>query len=150
METKQPVPVKGIQELTNKAIDQIPYIVGINNHTGSKFTSNKKKMGFVLEVLKQRGLFFIDSVTIGTSVAYEAAMAAGVPTARRNVFLDNEDNVDSVRRQYEQLLQMARENGSAIGIGHFQHAATARVLADEIPKLADAHIELVHASELVQ
>lgn len=139
-----------IQELTNKVLDQIPNVAGINNHTGSKFTTNKKKMGFVLEVLKKRGLFFIDSVTIHTSVAHAAAMEMGVPTARRDVFLDNEATEANVRSQFALLLQMARDKGAAIGIGHFQSPATARVLADEIPKLADANIVLVHASELVQ
>jgi len=139
-----------IQKLTNAALDQIPHVVGINNHTGSKFTSNKKKMGFCLEVLKERGLFFIDSVTTGKSVAYETAVEMKVPAARRDVFLDNVTTEASVRSQFEVLLSVVQKHGIAIGIGHFQSPATAKVLAEEIPKLAGANIELVHASELVQ
>jgi polysaccharide deacetylase 2 family uncharacterized protein YibQ len=139
-----------IQKLTNAAIDQIPHVVGINNHTGSKFTSNREKMDFVLEVLKDRGLYFIDSVTIHTSVAFDAAREMGVPTARRDVFLDDATDIGSVRRQWAILLETAQKHGQAIGIGHFQCPATAKVLAEEIPKLAEAGIELVHASELLQ
>jgi len=139
-----------IQRLTKEAIDQIPHVVGINNHTGSKFTSDREKMDFVVEVLKERGLYFVDSVTINTTVAFESAREAGIPSARRDVFLDDATDIASVRRQYERLLKIARENGVAIGIGHFQCPATAKVLAEEIPKLAEAGIELVHASELVQ
>lgn len=139
-----------IQKLTNAAIDQIPHVVGINNHTGSKFTSNREKMDFVLEVLKERGIYFIDSVTIHTSVAFDAAREMGVPTARRDVFLDDATDIGSVRRQWAILLETAQKQGQAVGIGHFQCPATAKVLAEEIPKLAEAGIELVHASELLQ
>lgn len=139
-----------IQKLTNAAIDQIPHVVGINNHTGSKFTTDREKMDFVLEVLKERGMYFIDSVTIHTSVAFDAAREMGIPSARRDVFLDDATDIGSVRRQWAILLETAQKHGQAIGIGHFQSPATAKVLAEEIPKLAEAGIELVHASELLQ
>lgn len=139
-----------IQKLTNAAIDQIPHVVGINNHTGSKFTSDREKMGYVLEVLQSRGLYFIDSVTINTTVAFNVAREMGVPSGRRDVFLDDSTDIASVRRQFAILLETVQEQGSAIGIGHFQCPATAKVLAEEIPKLAEAGIELVHASELMQ
>ena len=139
-----------IQKLTGAALDQIPHVVGINNHTGSKFTTDREKMDFVLELLKDRGLYFIDSVTIHTTVAFEAAREMGVPSARRDVFLDGATDIASVRRQWAILLETTRKQGYAVGIGHFQSPATARVLAEEIPKLAGAGIELVHASELVQ
>lgn len=139
-----------IQKLTNAAIDQIPHVVGINNHTGSKFTTDREKMDYVLEVLKTRGLYFIDSVTIHNTIAYEAAREMGVPSARRDVFLDDSTDIASIRRQYAILLDTAIKHGQAVGIGHFQSPSTAKVLAEEIPKLAEAGIELVHASELVQ
>jgi polysaccharide deacetylase 2 family uncharacterized protein YibQ len=139
-----------IQKLTNAAIDQIPHVVGINNHTGSKFTSDREKMGYVLEVLQSRGLYFIDSVTIHTTVAFDIAREMGVPSGRRDVFLDDSTDIASVRRQFAILLETVQQQGSAIGIGHFQCSATAKVLAEEIPKLAEAGIELVHASELMQ
>lgn len=139
-----------IKKLTNAAIDQIPHVVGINNHTGSKFTSDREKMGYVMEVLQDRGLYFIDSVTINTTVAYDVAQEMGVPSGRRDVFLDNATDIASVRRQFSILLETVHQQGTAIGIGHFQSPNTAKVLAEEIPKLAEAGIELVHASELVQ
>jgi len=141
---------KEILKLTNNALDQYPAVVGLNNHTGSKFTSNAKKMAFVMEVLKKRDLFFIDSYTINTSVGYETARKAGIPAARRDVFLDNEADEASIRAQFEELVEKTLKNGQAIGIGHFQKPNTAKVLAAEIPRLAEKGITLVHASELVQ
>lgn len=141
---------KEILKLTNNALDQYPAVVGLNNHTGSKFTSNAKKMAIVMEVLKKRDLFFIDSYTINTSVGYETARKAGIPAARRDVFLDNEADEASIRAQFEELVEKTLKNGQAIGIGHFQKPNTAKVLAAEIPRLAEKGITLVHASELVQ
>lgn len=141
---------KEIQKLTGNALDQYPEVVGINNHTGSKFTANAEKLKHVFAVLKERDLFFIDSYTKATSVAYETARDYGIPTARRDVFLDNRGDEESIRAQFDALVERAVKQGSAIGIGHFQHAGTAAVLAEEIPKLEKAGIELVHASELVQ
>lgn len=139
-----------IKKLTKAALDQIPYVSGMNNHTGSKFTSNEMKMGYCLEVLEQRGLFFVDSVTSHRSAAYATAVEMGIPAARRDVFLDNEHNEASIRAQFEVLKKAALDNGLAIGIGHFQSQPTATVLAQEIPKLEAANILLVHASELVR
>ncbi len=141
---------KEIQKLTNNALNQYPAVVGINNHTGSKFTEKAKKLGYVFEVLEQRDLFFIDSYTKNTSVALETARKAGLPTARRDVFLDNDEDEASILAQFEVLVKTAIEEGSAIGIGHFQKPNTAKVLAEEIPKLKNAGIELVHVSELLQ
>lgn len=139
-----------ILALTRKALDQVPHAAGVNNHTGSKFTANREKMGYCLEVVAEHGLFFVDSVTKHTSVAYDVAAAAGVPAGRRDIFLDNDGDEARIREQFEILIDRARERGQAIGIGHFQSPATAAVLAAEIPRLAGENIDLVHVSELVQ
>jgi uncharacterized protein len=141
---------KEIQKLTRDALDQYPEVVGVNNHTGSKFTENAEKLNFVFDVLKERDLYFIDSYTKSTSVALDTAARKGLFTARRDVFLDNEEDTNSIRTQFERLVKEAIEKGSAIGIGHFQKPNTAKVLAEELPKLKNAGIDLVHASELVQ
>lgn len=139
-----------IQKLTRAALDQFPMATGANNHTGSRYTSDKAKMEVFLEVLRERGLFFVDSVTGSRTVAYETAVEMGIPAARRDVFLDNDTSEASVSAQFEELLRLARQRGYAIGIGHFQSPATATVLAREIPALKQANIELVHVSELLQ
>jgi len=42
----------------------------------------------------------------------------GVKTAKRDVFLDNEnDNPAAIRKQLEELTRIVRKNGKAIGIG---------------------------------
>ena len=141
---------KEIKGLTRRALAEIPGVKGVNNHTGSKFTSNAVGMGEFLSVLKEDGLFFVDSRTINTSIAYNAALEAGVPTAERQVFLDNKADQAYIRGQLNELVARARAQGSAIGIGHFRKDTVA-VLAAGLPKLeAEPDLELVHVSELLQ
>lgn len=139
-----------IQRLTRRALASIPGATGINNHTGSKFTSDAGSMTGFLALLKELDLFFVDSRTIHTSIAYEAAREAGVPAAQRHVFLDNKADQTYIRGQWDQLIAHARAHGSAIGIGHFRKD-TAAVLAAALPELeAEPDLELVHVSELLE
>jgi len=138
-----------IREQTEEAIAQIPGIVGANNHTGSKFTSDAERIPVFLQVLKEHGLYFADSRTIPTTQAYDAAVALGVPAIQRNVFLDNQSDPEQIRGQLGKLVDIAKRRGQAVGIGHFRKATVA-VLAEELPKLQADGVELVHASELMQ
>ncbi len=99
-------------------LDSFPGYVGINNHMGSRFTSNAESMGTVAAELKRRGLLFLDSRTTAQSVAFQVAVEHGVPSAVRDVFLDNEDRSDAVARRLAELEQIARRQGHAIAIGH--------------------------------
>lgn len=92
--------------------------VGINNHMGSKFTSDAKAMGIVIEEVKSRGLLFLDSRTSGNTVGAKLARQMGVPVAERNIFLDHENTIEAVNAQLRQVEILARQTGSVIAIGH--------------------------------
>jgi polysaccharide deacetylase 2 family uncharacterized protein YibQ len=133
----------------NEYLRTIPYAVGANNHMGSRFTEDDHKMRDVLQVLKGKGLFFIDSVTTPHSVGLKLAREMGVRTAARNVFLDNSQDVAAIKAQLEQLARVAVKKGSAIGICH-PHRATIQALAEQLPVLQKEGIKFVYASELVR
>ncbi|MBN2310193.1 MAG: divergent polysaccharide deacetylase family protein [Candidatus Hydrogenedentes bacterium] len=137
-----------IRALTEKALAQVPGAVGVNNHTGSKFTADEKSMRAFLELVKERGLYFVDSRTTAETVAYTLAQELGVPSAERDVFLDNEADVGKIRTQLTELVDTAKEQGAAIGICHFR-PKTAQALAEFLPTLEESGVTLVHASELV-
>ncbi|WP_240732206.1 divergent polysaccharide deacetylase family protein [Geobacter sp. FeAm09] len=128
---------------------RIPRAHGVNNHMGSEFTEHEDKMRTVLEVLKGRGLFFVDSVTTPKTVGLRLAREMGVKTAKRNVFLDNEQDGAYIRGQLAQAVRLARKNGSAIAICH-PHPATIATLAEALPTLAGQGITLVPVSRLVR
>ncbi len=138
------------QELTRHlydALDTIPGAVGVNNHMGSRLTTDSGQMRQVLKVLKQRGLFFIDSRTSYDTVSRGLARNLKLPYAQRKIFLDNNTSPEKIKIQLEQLIRYARKRGEAVGIAH-PHEETFRVLAEEIPKLKQ-RIRFVPASSIV-
>ncbi|MBJ6726305.1 divergent polysaccharide deacetylase family protein [Geomesophilobacter sediminis] len=127
----------------------VPFAVGANNHMGSRFTEDAGKMETVLTVLKERGMFFIDSRTSPASVGLETARELGVKTAARQVFLDNVQDDALIRKQLQQAVSIARKRGSAIAICH-PHPATIRALRGALPGIAREGITFVHVSKLVR
>ncbi|HEY1774117.1 MAG TPA: divergent polysaccharide deacetylase family protein [Gammaproteobacteria bacterium] len=128
----------------------IPHLAGMNNHEGSLITQHPGDMAWVLQTLHTAGAFYyIDSYTSADSVAYQVAREQGVPAARRNVFLDDENTDAAVEAQWQRLIGIARHKGFALAIGH-PRSATLRMLEAELPKLANENIELVAPSEIVK
>jgi uncharacterized protein len=138
-----------LQERVSGFVRRFPGAVGVNNHMGSEFTEQEEKMAVVLKTLKKNNLFFIDSVTSPESKGLMVAQEMGVRTARRNVFLDNEQERSYILGQLNQAVRLARKNGSAIAICH-PHPATIAALAAALPELAGEGIHLVPASQLVK
>ena len=123
-----------IQRRLNNAIEEIPTAIGMNNHQGSKASADQNIMSNVAKVMKERGLFFLDSRTTIETIGETTMEVFGVPTARRNIFLDNEDDEEKIEKQLMKLVKRSEEVGSAIGIGHVK-PKTLNVLSDQIPKL---------------
>jgi hypothetical protein len=127
---------------------QVPLARGVNNHEGSKASADPRVMHDVLGVLSQRGLFFIDSRTNPASVGEATARALGVPTAARDVFLDNKADVAYSEGQLLEAAAVARRTGQAIAIGHPRPTTLAAVEA-LIPRLQTMGIRFVLAQDLV-
>jgi len=125
----------------------VPHAVGVNNHEGSRATADPRLMGELMPLLRERGLFFIDSRTTAATVAYETAERAGVHAASRKVFLDDTATRAAVLAQLELAARDAERDGSAIAIGH-PHPETIAALAEGVPKLQRRGIHLVFASQL--
>ena len=138
-----------LRTAVHAAIDNIPHAVGVNNHMGSKVTSNLKTMTWIMQELKARDLAFIDSRTTSRTVAEVAAVGLGVPVNRRHVFLDNERNPAAVRRQLEEAVRRCRLEGEIIAIGHLD-PVTIEVLAEELPGISKRGADLVRPSDLVK
>ncbi len=130
-------------------LDQVPLARGVNNHEGSKGSADPRVMRDVIDVLAKRGdLFFIDSRTSASSVGEQMAQAAGVPTAGRDVFLDNQATVAYTEAQLREAAAIAERTGSAIAIGH-PHATTLAAVRAMIPELQAEGIHFVLAQDLV-
>lgn len=131
-------------------LSEIPHVTGINNHRGSLLTRHPGHMEWLMqEIGGRQDLFFVDSYTTAASVALGLAREAGVPAARRDVFLDPDRDPATLRRQFERLVSLARRHGAALAIGH-PYPATLEFLETELPRLAELGIELVSPGELVR
>jgi polysaccharide deacetylase 2 family uncharacterized protein YibQ len=128
-------------------IDAVPFAKGVNNHMGSRLTAESSQLYQVFSVLKQKGLFFIDSRTTAESVARPSARLFQIPFAQRDVFLDNSQDAESIRGQIRQLIAIANRNGQAVGIAH-PHRITYNVLREMLPELKE-NVQLVPASSVV-
>lgn len=129
-------------------ISDIPFVTGINNHMGSKFTACQKEMREALIAIKKKGLFFIDSLTTNQSTAYTTAKRLHIATACRNFFLDNNREESIILSQLNKLKTHAMNSGYAIGIGH-PYPETAKTIASFKSDLNTSDINLVHISRLI-
>ncbi|MBU0486016.1 MAG: divergent polysaccharide deacetylase family protein [Proteobacteria bacterium] len=109
---------KDIHDRVKRDLAAIPMAIGINNHMGSRFTQNREAMHDFLEIVQQKDLFFLDSMTSHNSVGYYVAQKMGIKSGKRNVFLDNERDKTKIKQQLQTLLKLAEKKGWAIGIGH--------------------------------
>lgn len=99
-------------------LGRISGYIGVNNHMGSKLTRDEASMKTILSVIDERGLFFIDSLTTGRSVARQAGAAIGARVYVRDVFLDPNAGKETVIRQLEQVERIAVETGFVVAICH--------------------------------
>lgn len=137
------------QQVLDGDFDAVPYVTGLNNHMGSLLTRHPGAMAWLMQALSRRGsLFFVDSRTTSETVARQLAVEYGIPSTDRNVFLDNEPDPESVRAQFRKLVEMARRDGTALGIGH-PHPGTLEVLREELAGLETQGIRLLPVSGLI-
>lgn len=122
---------------------------GINNHMGSLFTEDEKSLSSVMQILKERNLFFLDSKTTAKSVGAKVAAEYGVPYIARDVFLDNENDYNYIMKQLRQTEKIAHMRGYAVAIGH-PRSQTYLALRDWIKELPERKIRLVRLGDLVR
>lgn len=138
-----------IRRRVHAALDDVPYAVGINNHMGSKVTSNEHVMRLVLEVCRERRVFFLDSHTNYRSVAGKIASELGVPSLDNHLFLDDVRTSSHIKKQLGLLCKHSQEQEYGIAIGHVGSGGpmVAKALRDWAAELPD-NIRLVGISTL--
>lgn len=138
-----------LNQRLNLALEKFPNFIGVNNHMGSRFTSNSKLMEFLISSLKKRGYLFLDSVTTSRSVALKMGRRLSAPVVARDIFLDDIDDEKEVKLRLAQTELIAKKTGTAIAIGH-PRKATLRVLKDWMHDLEQKKIQLVPLSAIAQ
>ena len=140
-------PDKLISQL-EKNLDTLSEIKGVNNHMGSRLTTESNQLYQIFSILKKRDLFFVDSRTTADSLCRPTARMFKVPFAQRDVFLDHHHQPEFIRKQIKALIEIARRQGEAVGIAH-PHSTTYEVLKEMLPDLQE-HVRVVPASHIVR
>jgi hypothetical protein len=128
-----------------RALQSVPHVQGVNNHMGSLLTQRLQPMDWVMTELGNYPLYFVDSRTIASSIAGDVARAHRIPSFTRDVFLDHEQTEEFVDRQFKLLIQRARQQGTAIAIGH-PHKITVDYLEKHLPLLDEQGIAIATVS----
>jgi polysaccharide deacetylase 2 family uncharacterized protein YibQ len=139
-----------VERKLQKMIQVTPYATGANNHMGSLATQHPDLMTYTLSFLNAEGLYFVDSRTSPHSSAYELSRQLQIESGKRDVFLDNHDDFAFINKQFEELKTIARERGTAIGIGHMQNQNLLDVLNHHMATLHEEGFELVFTSEALR
>jgi polysaccharide deacetylase 2 family uncharacterized protein YibQ len=108
--------------ILRKAMASLPGAMGMNNHRGSRATKDEKIMEMVMTELAATSLFFLDSRTISSSVAYNTALEKGVPAAFCSVFLDHESSEEFMEKHFRRGLAIAEKKGWVVMIAHTRSA----------------------------
>jgi len=137
------------KQTVESALETVPYAVGFNNHMGSLLTQLQQPMQWLMDVIEEKQLLFLDSRTTTGTVAESVAKHQGVPAFRRDVFLDNERDEAAITKQFQQLVRRAKRRGYATGIGH-PYPETMAVINKQFPLLKEQGVELVFLSDRLQ
>ena len=132
----------------NENLDTLPSVVGVNNHMGSRLTTESNQLYQIFSVLKKRGLFFVDSRTTAKTLCKPSARMFKVPFAQRDIFLDHKHQPEFIRKQINRLMRVAKQYGEAVAIGH-PHSTTYEVLKKMLPNLKKS-VQIVPASQIVR
>ncbi len=124
-----------------------PKVKFINNHTGSKFTSDPEAMNKLIFALRLEKIGFIDSRTTAKTVAEKVMKRYKMPYYTRDIFLDHDDDVDAIKKQIKKAIRVANKYGKCIAICH-PHKATLKALRES--KELFEGVELVRIDKLTK
>ncbi len=116
-----------MEKIIKKIRKDFPRARYVNNHTGSRFTADLKALRRVMPLLGSYGFGFVDSRTTADTRVKQVMQESGRPYIHRDIFLDNELDVKSIRNQLKKAVKIAKKRGYAIAIGH-PHKKTVKAL----------------------
>lgn len=122
-----------------------PKVKYLNNHTGSKFTSNEVAMNRLIFALKNNNIQFVDSRTTGQTEVPKVMENFGLRYISRDVFLDHQTDKSYILKQIKEAIRIAKLHGTAIAIGHPQ-ANTILALSESKELLKQ--VDLVYINKL--
>ena len=130
-------------------IQEVGPVAGMNNHQGSKITTDREIMEIVLSFCREQKIPFLDSKTTQVSAVPAAAKNIGITIGERNIFIDNNQDLHSMQSAIDEGIAIAAARGSVIMIGHVWSPELAPLLIDIYQNLIDQGYAFATASDLI-
>lgn len=127
------------------SLGRLTNYVGIMNYMGGQLSANALALDPLMRELSRRGLMYLDDGSSMRSVAGDVAEIASVPAATTDMVLDAVQDPNEIRRRLDQLEQVARAKGSAIGVASAFEAST-EVIAAWIAEAEKRGVEIIPVS----
>ena len=130
-------------------LDSLPEAIGVNNHMGSAVTRDRTLMSAILTLVKERGIYYLDSLTAPGTASAGLCAELTIPFWERDVFLDNSGDRQSILRSLEEGKKLASSRGAAVLIGHVWSSELAQTLMDIYPRLVEEGYSLSTISKFM-
>ena len=139
-----------VLRILGENLASVPGAIGVNNHMGSRATSDERLMELVLADIRRRELFFVDSRTTVSTVASGIAANLHTQFAERDVFLDNDRSRDAILAAISGALKLAHSQDEVVMIGHATVAELAEVLNEIYPIVVERGYQFGRISDVVR
>jgi polysaccharide deacetylase 2 family uncharacterized protein YibQ len=139
-----------IRSILRRNVAEIGPVAGINNHQGSRITADRAAVEVILSFCAEQDLCFLDSRTTAETAVPAAAKSMGMKIGERDVFIDNEQDKDSMLHYISSGLGKARQNSSVMMIGHTWSAGLAPLLAEQLPLFVKQGYSIKTASAIIR
>jgi polysaccharide deacetylase 2 family uncharacterized protein YibQ len=126
----------------------VPHATGMNNHQGGRGCDQLDLMTYEVEWARSKDLFVVDSNSSVSSKVTQACLALGLGRRKNEVFIDHQNDPDYIRKAMRELADLARKNGTAIGICHWHRPNTATVVGEMIKTLKAEGIHFAFARDI--
>lgn len=137
-----------IERVVRENLSIISEAVGVNNHMGSLFTQDEERMRYFLEIIREKGLYYVDSLTHPNSKGYLLAKSMGIKTIKRDIFLDNVQTKELIKENLYKSVNLANKKGYALVVAH-PYEETIMVLNEELDKI-NSMVNIVYVSDILK
>lgn len=120
-----------------------PKVKYINNHTGSKYTSDERAMNRLILAMNSNNISFVDSRTTSKTQVPKVMKNFALKYVARDVFLDHHMDKPYIKGQIKQAIRIAKSEGVAIAIGH-PHKNTIAALRESKSLFKDIDLVLIN------
>lgn len=147
------MPSEDVRKIVESAMEELTFAKGANIHMGSKASCEDMIMRTVLQVMKEKNLYFVDSRTGRKPVAKKIAEEIGVNCLENNIFLDGQKPKSHIMKKIKAAAETAKKKGHCIAIGHVGiegGVPMAEAIKESYAMLDEMNVELVYVSELLE